>query len=144
MSKRLYLYKNGAFRVVNSPNKGVSRTYTGVLTVIFKSPQVGFEPTTNRLTADLSTTELLRNNGRFYLIDFIPDPPISSFSELTLWKKEPRKSDYTSANGDRKSTTGGCQFLGRRLISWQCKKQTIASTSSCEAEYVPVASCCGQ
>nr|GFB23450.1 ribonuclease H-like domain, reverse transcriptase, RNA-dependent DNA polymerase [Tanacetum cinerariifolium] len=27
-------------------------------------------------------------------------------------------SDYASANGDRKSTTGGCQFLGRRLISW--------------------------
>ncbi|KAD4887875.1 hypothetical protein E3N88_19946 [Mikania micrantha] len=51
-------------------NKGVSRTYTGVLTVIFKSPQVGFEPTTNRLTADRSTTELLRNNGRFDLIEF--------------------------------------------------------------------------
>ncbi|KAD5960619.1 hypothetical protein E3N88_12091 [Mikania micrantha] len=51
-------------------NKGVSRTYTGVLTVIFKSPQVGFEPTTNRLTADHSTTELLRNNGRFDLIEF--------------------------------------------------------------------------
>lgn len=27
-----------------------------------RSPQVGFEPTTNRLTADRSTTELLRNN----------------------------------------------------------------------------------
>lgn len=26
-----------------------------------KSPQVGFEPTTNQLTADRSTTELLRN-----------------------------------------------------------------------------------
>ncbi|GJU30896.1 putative ribonuclease H-like domain-containing protein [Tanacetum coccineum] len=37
---------------------------------------------------------------------------------------------------DRKSTTGGCQFLGRRLISWQCKKQTIVATSSTEAEYV--------
>ncbi|KAD2805192.1 hypothetical protein E3N88_38569 [Mikania micrantha] len=49
---------------------GVSRTYTGVLTVIFKSPQVGFEPTPNRLTADRSTTELLRNNGRFHLKEF--------------------------------------------------------------------------
>lgn len=28
----------------------------------YRSPQVGFEPTTNRLTADRSTTELLRNN----------------------------------------------------------------------------------
>nr|GFC12887.1 putative ribonuclease H-like domain-containing protein [Tanacetum cinerariifolium] len=44
-------------------------------------------------------------------------------------------SDYAGANGDRKSTAGGCQFLGRRLISWQCKKQTIVATSSCEAEY---------
>ncbi|GJX55476.1 putative ribonuclease H-like domain-containing protein [Tanacetum coccineum] len=34
-------------------------------------------------------------------------------------------SDYAGANLDRKSTTSGCQFLGSRLISWQCKKQTI-------------------
>ena len=53
-------------------------------------------------------------------------------------------SDYAGSNGDRKSTTGGCQFLGRRLISWQCKKQTIVATSSTEAEYVAAASCCGQ
>ncbi|GKA65031.1 putative ribonuclease H-like domain-containing protein, partial [Tanacetum coccineum] len=42
------------------------------------------------------------------------------------------------------STTGGCQFLGRRLISWQCKKQTIVATSSTEAEYVDAANCCGK
>ncbi|GJU76862.1 hypothetical protein Tco_1273932 [Tanacetum coccineum] len=34
-------------------------------------------------------------------------------------------SDYGGASLDMKSTTGGCKFLGRRLISWQCKKQTI-------------------
>ncbi|GJS46264.1 putative ribonuclease H-like domain-containing protein [Tanacetum coccineum] len=44
----------------------------------------------------------------------------------------------------RKSTTGGCQFLGRRLISWQCKMQTIVTTSTTEAEYVAVANCCRQ
>ncbi|GJT79426.1 putative ribonuclease H-like domain-containing protein [Tanacetum coccineum] len=53
-------------------------------------------------------------------------------------------SDYAGANLDRKSTTGGCQFLGRRLISWQCKKQTIVATSTIEAEYVAAANCCGQ
>ncbi|GKD43691.1 putative ribonuclease H-like domain-containing protein [Tanacetum coccineum] len=36
-------------------------------------------------------------------------------------------SDYAGASLDRKSTTGGCQFLGSRLISWQCKKQTIVA-----------------
>nr|GEX24092.1 reverse transcriptase domain-containing protein [Tanacetum cinerariifolium] len=33
--------------------------------------------------------------------------------------------DYGGASQDHKSTTGGSQLLGRRLISWQCKKQTI-------------------
>ncbi|GJZ84799.1 putative ribonuclease H-like domain-containing protein [Tanacetum coccineum] len=36
-------------------------------------------------------------------------------------------SDYAGASLDRKSTTGGCQFLGCRLISWQCKKQTVVA-----------------
>nr|GEV28360.1 hypothetical protein [Tanacetum cinerariifolium] len=51
-------------------------------------------------------------------------------------------SDYAGASLDRKSTTGGCQFLGSRLISWQCKKQTVVATSSIEAEYVAGASYC--
>ncbi|GJQ97029.1 putative ribonuclease H-like domain-containing protein [Tanacetum coccineum] len=53
-------------------------------------------------------------------------------------------SDYAGANLDRKSTTKCCQFLGKRLISWQCKKQTIVATSTTEAEYVVAANCCGQ
>ncbi|GJR36911.1 hypothetical protein Tco_1212595 [Tanacetum coccineum] len=44
----------------------------------------------------------------------------------------------------RKSTTEGCQFLGNRLISWQCKKQTMVTTSITKAKYVAAASCCGQ
>ncbi|GKA49866.1 putative ribonuclease H-like domain-containing protein [Tanacetum coccineum] len=52
-------------------------------------------------------------------------------------------SDYAGASLDRKSTTGGCQFLGKRLISWQCKKQTIVANSTTKAEYVAAANCCG-
>nr|GEW29138.1 hypothetical protein [Tanacetum cinerariifolium] len=51
-------------------------------------------------------------------------------------------SDYVGTSLDRESTIGGCQFLGCRLISWQCKKQTVVATSSTEAEYVADASCC--
>ncbi|GJS71215.1 putative ribonuclease H-like domain-containing protein [Tanacetum coccineum] len=66
-------------------------------------------------------------------------PRVSSF-DLEAYSD----SDYDGANLDRKSITGGCQFLGRRLISWQCKKQTIVATSTIEAEYVAAANCCGQ
>nr|GFB89762.1 putative ribonuclease H-like domain-containing protein [Tanacetum cinerariifolium] len=49
-------------------------------------------------------------------------------------------SDYAGASLDRKSTTGGCQFLGCRLISGQCKNQTVVATSSTKAEYVAAVS----
>ncbi|GJW59281.1 hypothetical protein Tco_0106012 [Tanacetum coccineum] len=53
-------------------------------------------------------------------------------------------SDYAGASLDKKSTTRGCQFLRCRLISWQCKKQTVVANSITEAEYVAASSCCGQ
>nr|GFA31562.1 uncharacterized mitochondrial protein AtMg00810-like [Tanacetum cinerariifolium] len=42
-------------------------------------------------------------------------------------------SDYVGASLDRKSATGDCQFLRRRLISWQCKKQTVVANSTTKA-----------
>ncbi|GJX11152.1 putative ribonuclease H-like domain-containing protein [Tanacetum coccineum] len=50
-------------------------------------------------------------------------------------------SSFLMENGSKR---GGCQFLGRRLISWQCKKQTIVANSTTKAEYVAAANCCGQ
>ncbi|GJT33222.1 glutathione S-transferase [Tanacetum coccineum] len=77
--------------------------------------------------------------------------PVARIKAIRLLKEEvyvllapPGNSDYVGASLDRKSTTGGCQFLGCRLISWQCKKQTMVTTSSTEVEYVAAASCCGQ
>ncbi|GJZ27445.1 putative ribonuclease H-like domain-containing protein [Tanacetum coccineum] len=56
----------------------------------------------------------------------------------------PSLFDYAVASLDRKSTTGGCQFLGCRLISWQCKKQTVVANSTTKAEYIAASNCCGQ
>ncbi|GJT82488.1 putative ribonuclease H-like domain-containing protein [Tanacetum coccineum] len=53
-------------------------------------------------------------------------------------------SDYAGASLDRKSTIKGCQFLRCRLISWQCKKQTVVANSTTEAEYIAASNCCGQ
>nr|GFA15937.1 putative ribonuclease H-like domain-containing protein [Tanacetum cinerariifolium] len=53
-------------------------------------------------------------------------------------------SDYARASLDKKSTIEGYQFLGKRLISWQCKKHTIVANSTIETEYVAAANCCGQ
>nr|GEW79471.1 putative ribonuclease H-like domain-containing protein [Tanacetum cinerariifolium] len=44
-------------------------------------------------------------------------------------------SDYAGASLDRKSAIGGCQFLGKRLISWQCKKKTVVVNSTTKVEY---------
>ena len=53
-------------------------------------------------------------------------------------------SDYAGSVVDRKSTSGSCQFLGSRLISWYSKKQQTVSNSTAEAEYIAAGSCCAQ
>ncbi|XP_071739220.1 uncharacterized mitochondrial protein AtMg00810-like [Rutidosis leptorrhynchoides] len=42
-------------------------------------------------------------------------------------------ADFTGCKMDRKSTTGGCQLLGSRLVSWTSKKKNTESTSTTEA-----------
>nr|GEV94835.1 ribonuclease H-like domain, reverse transcriptase, RNA-dependent DNA polymerase [Tanacetum cinerariifolium] len=48
-------------------------------------------------------------------------------------------SDYAGASLHRKFTTGGCQFIDKRLISWRCKKKIVVVNSTTEAQYVAAA-----
>ncbi|KAK6158858.1 hypothetical protein DH2020_006172 [Rehmannia glutinosa] len=49
-------------------------------------------------------------------------------------------SDWVGDVVDRKSTTGGCFYLGRGAISWSSKKQPIMALSTIEAEYITTSS----
>jgi hypothetical protein len=53
-------------------------------------------------------------------------------------------SDYASSKIDSKSTSVGCPFLGRSLVSWTSKKQNSVVLSTAKAEYIIVGACCTQ
>nr|GEU59880.1 retrovirus-related Pol polyprotein from transposon TNT 1-94 [Tanacetum cinerariifolium] len=77
-----------------------------------------------------------------YLTSSRPDIMFAGKPHLGLWYPNDlpfdlvaySDSDYAGASLDRKSTTEGCQFLGCRLISWQCKKQIGVNTASCDED----------
>nr|GEX33021.1 retrovirus-related Pol polyprotein from transposon TNT 1-94 [Tanacetum cinerariifolium] len=50
----------------------------------------------------------------------------------------------TRCINSRKSTYGGIQFLGDKLVSWMSKKQNCTARSSAEAEYIALFTSCAQ
>ncbi|GKC36644.1 retrovirus-related pol polyprotein from transposon TNT 1-94 [Tanacetum coccineum] len=53
-------------------------------------------------------------------------------------------SDYVGCNIDRKSTLGGCQIIGGKLICWSATKQSSMAMSLTEVEYVAATRCYAQ
>ncbi|GJZ14463.1 retrovirus-related pol polyprotein from transposon TNT 1-94 [Tanacetum coccineum] len=53
-------------------------------------------------------------------------------------------ADHVGCKDDCKSTSGGLQFLGGKLVSWSLKKQDCTAMSTAEAEYVSLSACCAQ
>nr|GEW38792.1 retrovirus-related Pol polyprotein from transposon TNT 1-94 [Tanacetum cinerariifolium] len=53
-------------------------------------------------------------------------------------------ADYAGCKEDYKSTLGGIQFVGEKLVSWSSKKQDYTTMSTAEAEYVSLSPCCAQ
>nr|GEZ44562.1 retrovirus-related Pol polyprotein from transposon TNT 1-94 [Tanacetum cinerariifolium] len=52
--------------------------------------------------------------------------------------------DHAGCIDTRKSTFGGIQFLGDKLVSWMSKKQDCTAMSSAKAEYVALSASCAQ
>lgn len=53
-------------------------------------------------------------------------------------------ADWVGSVDDRKSTLGGCFYLGNNLVSWMSKRQNSTSLSTAKVEYIVAESCCTQ
>ncbi|GJY16480.1 retrovirus-related pol polyprotein from transposon TNT 1-94 [Tanacetum coccineum] len=79
-----------------------------------------------------------------YLIASRPDIQFSTCL-CARYQANPKESHIVAVKRSfRKSTSGGCQILGGKLVCWSAKKQSSMAMSSAKAEYVVAAGCCAQ
>ncbi|GJT35581.1 retrovirus-related pol polyprotein from transposon TNT 1-94, partial [Tanacetum coccineum] len=100
-----------------------------------------------KLDVDLSGEPIDQSDYRskigslMYLTSSRPDlVQADSGFELTAFSD----ADHAGCIDTRKSTSGGIQFLGDKLVSWMSKKQNCTAMSSAEAEYVALSASCAQ
>ncbi|GJT84741.1 retrovirus-related pol polyprotein from transposon TNT 1-94 [Tanacetum coccineum] len=78
----------------------------------------------------------------------IPDHPEkglpSKDNHLYGLKQAQEPDNHAGCLDTQKSTSGGIQFLGDKLVSWMSKKQNCTAMSSAEAEYVALSASCAQ
>nr|GEU72262.1 retrovirus-related Pol polyprotein from transposon TNT 1-94 [Tanacetum cinerariifolium] len=100
-----------------------------------------------KLDADLSGNPVDQTDYRskigslMYLTSSRPDivQAVSSFKQTAFLD-----ADHAGCIDSRKSTSGGIQFLGDKLVSWMSKKQNYTAMSSAEAEYMALSASCAQ
>ncbi|GJW41934.1 putative reverse transcriptase domain-containing protein [Tanacetum coccineum] len=136
------VYNTLCFQVIDDINK--SAMYLLYCTCLLEIVNVRYTKAFASIGVSPKTSHLLAVKRIFRYLKGKPSLGLWYSKDSPLELVAYTDSDYAGATLDRKSTTGGCQFLGNRLISWQCKKQTVVATSTTEAEYVAAASCCGQ
>nr|GEU43743.1 hypothetical protein [Tanacetum cinerariifolium] len=100
-----------------------------------------------KLDADLSGNPVDQTDfhskigSLMYLTSSRPDiVQAGSSFELTAFSD----ADHAGCIDTCKSTSGGIQFLGDKLVSWMSKKQNCTAMSSTEAEYVALSASCAQ
>nr|GFA87359.1 copia protein [Tanacetum cinerariifolium] len=93
------------------------------------------KPTEKHLKEDKRIFRYLRgtiNMGLWYMKDFMFE--LTEFSDV----------DYVVCKDTFKSTSGGAQLLGEKLVSWSLKKQDCTVLLSAKAEYVSLSACNAQ
>ncbi|GJW10036.1 putative reverse transcriptase domain-containing protein [Tanacetum coccineum] len=69
---------------------------------------------------------------------------INTLMATTKLDSDLKDADHVGCNDDFKSTTGGIQILGDKLVSWSSKKQDYTAMSTTKSEYVSLSACCAQ
>ncbi|GJY11080.1 retrovirus-related pol polyprotein from transposon TNT 1-94 [Tanacetum coccineum] len=136
-----FLLQNHFFKGTIDPTLFIRRFDDDILVVQVYVDDIIFGSTHPRLSQPRSTSRRLKdlrydwgtvNTGLWYTKD-------SGF-ELTGFSD----ADYAGCKDTFKSTFGGAQFLGEKLVSWSSKKQDCTALSTAEAEYVSLSVCCAQ
>ncbi|GJY61678.1 ribonuclease H-like domain-containing protein, partial [Tanacetum coccineum] len=100
-----------------------------------------------KLDADLSgkpvdqTDYHSKIGSLMYLISSRPEKHLKEVKRIFRYLRD---ADHAGSIDTRKSTSGGIQFLGDKLVSWMSKKQDCTAMSSAEAEYVTLSASCAQ
>ena len=63
---------------------------------------------------------------------------VKTTAEFGVWYFD---ADWTGNVDDRKSTSGGCFYVGNNLVSWMSKKQNSISLSFAKAKYIAAGNC---
>nr|GEW66709.1 retrovirus-related Pol polyprotein from transposon TNT 1-94 [Tanacetum cinerariifolium] len=116
--------------------------------VMDKGQSIGTPMATKlKLDADLSGNPVDQTDYRsmigslMYLISSRPNiVQAGSSFELTAFSD----ADYAGCIDSRKTTSGGIQFLGDKLVSWMSKKQNYTAMSSVKAKYMVLSTSCAQ
>nr|GEW34895.1 retrotransposon protein, putative, unclassified [Tanacetum cinerariifolium]GEW35650.1 retrotransposon protein, putative, unclassified [Tanacetum cinerariifolium] len=100
-----------------------------------------------RVSYDKLLTFLLHNHFfkctidlTFFIRRFEDDILVDSGFELTVFLE----ANYARCKDTFKSTFGGAQLLGEKLVSWSSKKQDYTALLTAKEEYVSLSACCAQ
>ncbi|XP_019170394.1 PREDICTED: uncharacterized protein LOC109165849 [Ipomoea nil] len=153
------------FRAYRVYNKRTQSVIESVNVVIDDSPDESVETIVTDLVTELPLGELntADNNSQPKSQESLDEDQESSEQETTLindtgtikyglwYSKDSELSLVAYSDADwagnidgRKSTSGGCFFVGKNLVSSLIKKQNLISLSTAEAEYIAAGGCCTQ
>ncbi|GJT32280.1 copia protein [Tanacetum coccineum] len=102
-----------------------------------QAPRAWYDELSNFLMSKGLTKDTI-NPTLFTIRTSDPPIPMRTGFELTAFSD----ADHARCIDTRKSTPGGIQFLGDKLVSWMSKKQDCTAMSSAEAEYVALSASC--